>query len=60
MKQETAKKIAKKMLHYFAHDLDRGISDHMSEILPEMMPSDRDRICNEMTGIVMKIASEES
>ena len=58
MKQEMAEKIAKAMFHYFHHDLDRSITDALDEIMPEMMPSDKNRICGEMTGIVMKIASE--
>jgi hypothetical protein len=59
MKQETAREIAQAMFYYFHHNLDRSVTDQLDEILPEMDPGDRERICGEMTGIVMKIASEE-
>lgn len=60
MKRETAGKIAKALFKYFSNDLDASISDHMAELMPEMDPEDKERICGEMTDLVVKIASEEN
>jgi hypothetical protein len=59
MKEKTAREIAKALFHYFHHDLDRSVTDHLDEILPELDPGNRDRICGEMTRLVQKIANKE-
>jgi len=58
MKQDTAREIAKALFHYFHHDLDNSVTDHLDEILPELDPENRDRICGEMTELVLKVANE--